>query len=72
MKNIMEVWRPINGYEGLYEISNTGIVKSHYNGGRILTVHIDRQGYCSVMLYCRGISQNQGSSVGNPLHKQSL
>lgn len=31
-----EVWRPINGYEGLYEISNKGRVKSfnYWNGAR--------------------------------------
>lgn len=28
MKTLKEEWKPINGYEGLYEISNYGIVKS--------------------------------------------
>ena len=28
----MEIWKPVKGYEGLYEVSNTGKVKSlHYN-----------------------------------------
>lgn len=30
-----EMWKDIDGYEGLYQISNTGLVKSlHYRGGR--------------------------------------
>ena len=46
-----EIWKPVNGYEGLYEISNTGKVKAvqrsvkAYNGWdrtfneKILTLH---------------------------------
>lgn len=36
MKAIEEVWKPINGYEGLYEVSNTGEVRSLRNGGKNL------------------------------------
>ena len=39
-----EIWKPIEGYEGLYEVSNTGRVRSldrydsrnHFRRGRIL------------------------------------
>lgn len=48
-----EIWKPIEGYEGLYEISNYGKLKSFYakNGrnmtteGRLLKGKIDKDGY---------------------------
>ena len=39
----MPTWKPIKDYEGLYEISNTGEVKSlNLKKGRILKQHIQR------------------------------
>ena len=46
--NQVEEWRPIAGYEGLYEISNLGRVKTYYTKGQklkndkehVLTPHI--------------------------------
>ena len=38
MENIIEIWKPITGFEGLYEVSNTGKIKSltrKLNDGRI-------------------------------------
>jgi len=29
---MIEIWKPIKNYEGLYEISNMGRIKSFYNG----------------------------------------
>ena len=47
-----EIWRDIEGYEGLYQISNKGRVKSLHNGSeRILRPVIDRYGYYYIMLY---------------------
>ena len=47
-----EIWRDIEGYEGLYQISNKGRVKSLYNGSeRILRPGIDGYGYMFVGLY---------------------
>jgi hypothetical protein len=58
-----EIWKPIPGYEGLYEASNLGRVKSLYKEvkGRndfirklpekILKPIIKSNGYCTVMLY---------------------
>lgn len=28
MEKVNEIWKPINGFEGLYEVSNTGLVRS--------------------------------------------
>ena len=63
MKN--EIWKPIKGFEGFYEISNYGRVKSvkrtirsgkgygkHEYGGRILK-HSETNGYSRVTL-CKG------------------
>lgn len=53
-----EVWKPIDGYEGLYEISNYGKLKSYYdkNGrqmiaeGRLLKGKVDKDGYIEYAL----------------------
>ena len=55
---IEEIWRPIEGYEGLYEVSNTGLIRSldRFVGnrnrikGKILSIRIEKDGYCSVAL----------------------
>lgn len=48
-----EVWKDIKGYEGLYQVSNLGRVKSlWYKRERILKPSKDRQGYLKVNL-CR-------------------
>ena len=63
---IEEIWKPIEGYEGLYEVSNTGQVRSldRYvkNGhssyrlqkGRVLSPTKHRYGYLFVILTCNG------------------
>ena len=49
---MMEIWRDIEGYKGLYQISNKGRVKSLYKGSeRILRPCIDGSGYMFVGLY---------------------
>lgn len=46
-----EIWRDIEGYEGLYQISNKGHVKSLYNGSeRILKPRDNGRGYLRVHL----------------------
>lgn len=33
-----EIWKPVEGYEGLYEVSNLGAVRSYYaKGGKALS-----------------------------------
>jgi hypothetical protein len=66
---VNEIWKDINGYEKLYQISNLGRVKScskeicHFRGGkRILKeklrkLVIDKDGYCIVDLYKNGIGK---------------
>lgn len=46
-----EEWRPVKGYEGLYEVSNMGRVKSlHRSQIIILKQHVDHSGYMHVCL----------------------
>ena len=54
-----EEWRPVVGYEGLYEVSNLGRVRSldrydrmnRFCEGRILKLSADRLGYLRAQLY---------------------
>lgn len=66
---IEEIWRPVVGYEGLYEVSNTGRVRSldrydsnnHFLKGRILKLCADKDGYLNV-----------GLSLGNKVKKYKV
>ena len=57
-----EVWRDITGYEGLYQISNTGRVKSldrinnvgRHCKERMLSIGLDGTGYLMIGLYKMG------------------
>ena len=59
---IEEIWRPIEGYEGLYEVSNTGKVRSLdrydnrncFRKGKVLSPIKDTDDYLKVNLYCNG------------------
>lgn len=56
-----EIWRDVEGYEGLYQVSNMGRLKSlHYGKSVILNPSTARDGYINVTLtknnqkkYCR-------------------
>lgn len=54
----MEVWKDIKGYEGLYQVSNEGRIKSlggdRYKAIRILNGNISEQGYNRVNLFKDG------------------
>ena len=54
----METWKPINGYEGLYEVSDLGNVR---RDGRVLKPQSRRHGYLSVWLYGVGDRRKQFS-----------
>lgn len=62
MENFKEVWRPVVGYEGLYEVSNTGKVDAlnyHHEKRRDrMKTRIDKQGYVVVRLYKNGKVRN--------------
>lgn len=48
----MEIWKDVVGYEGLYQVSNLGNVKSLYFGKqKILKQNIGTSGYLFVHLY---------------------
>ena len=57
-----EEWRPVVGYEGLYEVSNLGRVRSVdrydsrncFRKGKVLSLFKDRYGYLSVVLSYNG------------------
>lgn len=55
MKKIEEYWKPIKGYEGLYEISSFGRVK---RDGRILKPQSYSNGYQYVSLCKDGVRKN--------------
>ena len=43
-----EIWKPVVGFEGLYEVSNMGRVRNRM--GRIMTLSFNRNGYHRVHL----------------------
>lgn len=50
-----EIWKSITGYEGLYEVSNLGRVKSlKFGKERIIKPWKDKKGYLRVNLYRNG------------------
>lgn len=53
-----EIWKDIEGFEGKYQVSNTGYVKSldfnHTGKEKILKNKVNRQGYEYVTLYKNG------------------
>lgn len=48
---VAEEWRPVAEYEGLYEVSNTGKVRSLFRYKKVLKPVITRSGYCAVELF---------------------
>lgn len=53
---LMEIWKPIVGYKGLYEVSNFGRVKSFHKGGepKLLNPNITKKGYLRATLFVDG------------------
>lgn len=62
-----ELWRDIEGYEGLYQVSNFGRVKSfdtkdkldRIRKGRVLKGRKDKYGYIQVGLYKQGVASKK-------------
>ena len=66
-----EIWKDIKDYEGLYQVSSNGIIKSlprtiiKRNGqhqkrqGKILSPSLDRYGYPKVVLHKNNIKKNE-------------
>jgi hypothetical protein len=60
-RQIMEEWRDIPGFEGLYQVSNFGRVKSfHRKKEKILNPSVDNVGYLHISLYrhIKGLHRN--------------
>lgn len=47
----MEIWKDVLGYEGLYQVSNTGKVKSLFRYKKELKPCITKNGYATVELF---------------------
>lgn len=54
----MEIWKDIEGYEGIYQVSSTGKVRSldrkvwnYTKKGRILKMHNNGHGYYNLSLH---------------------
>ena len=60
MNDNIEIWKPVVGYEGLYECSNLGNVRSlnyrHTNTIKNLSLSLNKNGYVQVKLWknCKG------------------
>jgi NUMOD4 motif len=55
----MEIWKPIAGYEGIYEVSDQGRIKrvapaDNSYPGKILAGGLDKDGYRILLLYKNG------------------
>jgi len=46
-----EIWKPVVGYEGRYEVSSLGRVKSLLRGGKLRKPCLTKGGYFSVRLF---------------------
>lgn len=49
LKDMIEIWKDIKDYEGLYQVSNFGNVKNSRTG-KLLKLYINNCGYCYVLL----------------------
>jgi len=55
----MEIWKDIPGYEGLYQVSNHGRVKSFHGGGEsMIRQRTNLRGYVYVFLHANGNRKN--------------
>ena len=46
-----EIWKPISDYEGLYEVSNLGGIRSLFRYKKVLKWNVSGHGYASVQLF---------------------
>ena len=72
---MIETWRPIEGFNGAYQISNHGRVKN-VTRNRILRLEITYRGYCRIMLSKQNVTSRYfvhrlvaGAFLMNPENK---
>lgn len=81
-KFVLEIWKDVVGYEGLYQVSNLGRVKSiifpKNKDGKILKQRI-RKGYLRIQLYKNKIAKDFGvhrlvalAFIPNPYNKPEI
>lgn len=51
---MQEVWKDVEGFEGLYQVSNLGRVRSLGSRGRIRSLSLTKDGYVKVRLIHKG------------------
>ena len=60
---MQEIWKDISGYEGLYQVSNCGRVKSlnynHTKTGKVLCEKHHKSNYVTVVLCKNGVNKNK-------------
>lgn len=58
-----EVWKDIKGYEGLYQVSNLGNVKSlnylHTKQSKLLSIKANNKGYVAIGLNKKGLRETK-------------
>jgi hypothetical protein len=57
-----EQWKPVKGFEGAYEVSNLGRVRSHYDRrdkNHLMTPYDNARGYLRVALRLNGVLYNK-------------
>ncbi len=75
---MIEVWKDIKGYEGLYQISNCGRVRSLISN-KIRKFSVNHKGYFQIMLYKDNVGKNYRVNrlvaeafIGNPYNKEQV
>lgn len=83
MSKLIEEWRPVVGYEGLYEVSDWGNIKSlnynHTGKPKIMAKCKDSDGYYNLLLWKNGKRKNKKIHVAvaeawipNPENKKEV
>lgn len=62
MSKLIEKWKPINGYEGLYEVSNEGRVRS-VKTNKLRKLILNDKGYYDICL------SKEGKTKHKPVHR---
>ena len=58
-----EIWKDIPGYEGLYQVSNFGRVKS-LRKAIIMSIRINKKGYSTIGLSKNGVFAHRNTNFG--------